>query len=209
MKMKFLLPLILLLVGCTQVVSPQMSATASPSPAATVNVQAPPQTQTDTCAPGVWCKSWSDVVITKLTPAMSSFNPGAKWCPNWAKVNRIDFWVAFVKSIVETESSFDTHNVYEENFENDDGENVLSIGLLQLSVEDQFSYPTAKSCKGITKANLQEPERNLKCGLEIMDRLITTKTPLPEYWSSTDFDKTGPETLSHLKKYFPACFSKR
>lgn len=114
--------------------------------------------------------------------ALDAFGPGllsqtpsdiADYCSNYRNldiVNKKNFWVYFISSVTQFESAFDPTNVYQESFNNGAGEAVLSVGLLQLSIEDARPY----KCSEIqTSADLKDPLKNLACGIRIFNRWIS------------------------------------
>ena len=80
---------------------------------------------------------------------------------------RARFWAFLISGIAEFESDFDPNQKYTESF-TDQGKPVVSAGLLQLSVEDSGLY----GCEFTNESDLVIPEKNLSCGVRILQRLI-------------------------------------
>lgn len=201
--MKYLLAL-LVLVSCTKI-----KTLPNPVNNPITNVSASPSIIPKECNNGDWCAQYNQIIILNITDAMLAYNPGAKFCPNWSHLDKDLFWTGFVKSIAKTESNWNVNEEYLEDFE-DDGcgystGTSISTGLLQLSYGDRCVYPT-KTCKTLTIKNLKDAKTNLTCALEIMDSLIRSNRPLSDYWSSTDFSKSGNDTLNNMKQYIPQCY---
>lgn len=134
-------------------------------------------------APARWEKSRGDSrawtvyafnALETLGPGLLSQTPAdiADYCANYRNLdlaNKKNFWVYFISSITQFESAFDPTSVYQESFDNSAGEPVLSVGLLQLSIEDARPYKCAEIQ---TSADLKDPLKNLACGIRIFNRWI-------------------------------------
>lgn len=90
-----------------------------------------------------------------------------RFAPNYATLpppRRVEVWAAIFVAIARYESAYDPHNLYREPFGQD------SVGLLQLSYEDQATYglePLDRQAR-----SLEDPLVNLRCGVKILARLI-------------------------------------
>jgi hypothetical protein len=95
------------------------------------------------------------------------------YCPAYPNLNnrgRGDFWVQLISKLAYFESSYNTHETYRERFLDNDGKNVISRGLLQLSIE---SANGNYDC-GLRNANeLHDPKTNLECTVRIFNTLIS------------------------------------
>lgn len=119
--------------------------------------------------------SWSQYVydqVPALAPNLLSKAPAdiAQYCPAYASLSvsdKTNFWVYLVSSIAQLESDFDPTQVYTESFTDSSGNRVQSIGLLQLSITDN-SY----GCGFTSSADLQNADKNLACGLRILNKLV-------------------------------------
>jgi hypothetical protein len=164
-----------------------------------------------------WCHG--KLVVEQLTPRMLAANPGI-YCPRYKDVDMRSFWIAFSKAVTRAESAWKPAYGMTENF-NDGltGKPAESVGMWQLSVGDKLNYRTA-NCKDLDDKKLVDAEKNMRCGLEIIDaRLqrdvgVKFQSSLGKYWSTirdnknpTDSSKTKKVTLAEtVRKYFPACF---
>jgi hypothetical protein len=81
----------------------------------------------------------------------------------------MNFWVYLTSSITQLESDFDPTSVYTENFNDENGNPVQSVGLMQLSIGDASIY----GCTSFnTTTEIEDPDTNLACGLRILNRWI-------------------------------------
>ncbi len=109
------------------------------------------------------------------------------------------------------ESSFDPADTYTETKMGIDPithKQVVSAGLLQLSYQDVKNYHAYTSdCDpmgyDINPKNIFNPAINLKCGMAIANRLLSTKRSLGAYWSTA---QAGSSAMKDFKKYSPECF---
>lgn len=81
---------------------------------------------------------------------------------------RLNFWAYLISIMAEKESSFRSETSYTEAFVDANGNNVISRGLLQLSIESARGY----SCPVETGPELHDPEKNLICAVLIMRRWV-------------------------------------
>jgi len=78
-------------------------------------------------------------------------------------------WARFVKAMAKAESNWNPNTFYvEKTIFDRHGKNVVSRGLLQISMESANGY----GCNIKEARELHDPETNIKCGLKIMDKLI-------------------------------------
>jgi hypothetical protein len=76
---------------------------------------------------------------------------------------RRQFWLMLISAVARMESSFDPNCVYHEP----PPLGVDSIGLMQLSLGD-----TVYGCAFTDEASVKDPEKNLRCSVKIIDRLV-------------------------------------
>lgn len=142
-----------------------------------------------------WGKTeWDAPLIEMITSNLASLEKAqdiASFCPKYkllADDVKPVFWAELVVAIAKYESNWNPTTRYMEpaplNYE--------SLGLLQLSYEDQKAYPFCKLDRA--SKNLFNPLVNLKCGVGIMARLIakdaviakgqgSSSRGLARYWS--------------------------
>ena len=119
--------------------------------------------------------SWSQYVFNELpalAPNLLNKAPAdiAQFCPAYSSLSVSDkqnFWVYLMSSIAELESSFDPTQVFTESFRDSSGNLVQSIGLLQLSITDNVY-----GCGFTSPTDIQNPEKNLACGLRVLNKLV-------------------------------------
>jgi hypothetical protein len=120
--------------------------------------------------------AWSQYVYDQLPVLGANIlakNPAdiASFCPNYANLSTGDkknFWVYMLSSMSERESAQNPNSTYTESFNDAKGNPVISTGLLQISLESANSY----GCGFTSQNQLTDPERNLACGIRILNRWI-------------------------------------
>jgi hypothetical protein len=95
----------------------------------------------------------------------------ADFCPNYknlSKAEKKNFWVYLLSSMTEFESGHRPETSYREAFFDAKGENVISRGLLQLSIESANAY----GCGFQNAQEIHDPKKNLSCGIRILNRWV-------------------------------------
>jgi hypothetical protein len=93
------------------------------------------------------------------------------FCANYSNLNISDkknFWVYMLSAMSERESAQNPATTYTESFKDVNGKYVVSTGLLQISIESANGY----GCGFTSQSQLTDPERNLACGIRILNRWI-------------------------------------
>ncbi len=93
------------------------------------------------------------------------------FCPAYENLNKegqVMFWISLVAAMTRYESSFNPATSYQENFKDQNGEYIVSRGLLQLSIESGRGY----GCPLESALSLHDPETNLRCGIRILNRWV-------------------------------------
>lgn len=94
------------------------------------------------------------------------------FCPTYhrlADTDREKVWVQLISSMAKYESDFDPTSTYTESFKGDDGTHIISRGLLQISKNSANLY----GCNIAKPEDLQVAETNLRCGVRILNTLVT------------------------------------
>jgi hypothetical protein len=112
-------------------------------------------------------------VVPVLGDALVKAEPAdlAAWCPNYQRLEpseRAWVWASLISAIAELESRFHPEQSYREIFKDSEGENVVSRGLLQISMESGRAY----GCEIPEAEALHDPLVNLSCGVRILSRWI-------------------------------------
>lgn len=112
------------------------------------------------------------LAIEKYGPNLLTAEPSdiRAYCPQFGTLKReekIAFWVHMISAIAQKESDFNPTKPFVEDFNNSKGELVVSRGLLQLSLESVNS--SRYSCNIKTNADLDDPIKNLICGVKILN----------------------------------------
>jgi len=115
--------------------------------------------------------AWSAELLTAVRthkPELDKGNPDV-FIPGYAALTpdgQAQFWAEFVIAVAKFESNWDPHSIYHEP----PPLGVDSVGLLQLSYEDQSAYQLEPLDR--RQRSLEDPLVNLRCGVEIMAHLI-------------------------------------
>lgn len=120
--------------------------------------------------------AWSKHVfeqIPVLAPKLLAKSPGdvTQFCPGYNELSVTDkknFWVYLISSMAELESGHNPAVTYTEAFADANGNRVVSRGLLQISIESGNGY----GCGFKTAADLHDPNKNLDCGLRILNKWV-------------------------------------
>jgi Transglycosylase SLT domain len=116
-------------------------------------------------------KAWSAQLVASLNESKSQLdqgNPNA-FLDGYSALSpalQIKFWAELLVAVAKFESSWNPHDIYDEP----PPLNVESVGLLQLSYQDQAGYelePLSQAAK-----SLEDPLMNLRCGVKIFATLL-------------------------------------
>jgi hypothetical protein len=119
---------------------------------------------------------WSAYVykqIDVLGKNLVAKNPSdiAAFCANYPNLSADDkknFWVYLISAMSEKESNHNPASQYTEAFNDQNGNRVVSRGLLQISIESGNAY----GCGFKNESELHDPYKNLDCGLRILNRWL-------------------------------------
>jgi hypothetical protein len=171
------------------------------------SVMTAPQAPITFCGAGTWC--YNDTVSPMITTALMLADtfPICQKAP----LDRRKLWVDIVASISYAESTWDSQNVYQEDFQDGTtGKPALSVGLLQLSINDVTKK--TPNCLKITAVTLKDPSTNLGCGVEIMNWLVTRQgashsvNDLGAYWSVMRASNARHQiVIQKLRQLEPSC----
>jgi hypothetical protein len=165
----------------------------------------------------LWADKNTDGQWTKITQSainesqliQSSPLDIKSFCANYNSIRKnekIKFWTGLLSSMAFYESGFDTNSQYVEKFKDNQGEFIVSRGLLQLSFEsaNQMAY----KCDIESDLDLHLPEINLSCAIKILsywinkDKLITSNNEAIKgagrYWAVL---RTSHPQLAQIKSY--------
>ncbi len=81
---------------------------------------------------------------------------------------RLRFWGDLLAAMSYHESGHDTELTYQEDFTDNNGDRVVSRGLLQLSLESSQGY----DCPLIDASELHDPAKNIDCAVRILHKWI-------------------------------------
>lgn len=93
------------------------------------------------------------------------------FCPRYNSLNyqeRKLFWTHMISIMTRFESNFNTMSKYTESFSDSTGNPVISRGLLQISIESGKAY----GCPLNSAEDLHDPNKNLSCGIRILNRWL-------------------------------------
>lgn len=119
-----------------------------------------------------WNKEWSPIVINALETygkELLTFTPKDKseWC--FGEDNKLNY-LRLIQGMAKYESNFDPSTTYKESFNDAQGRNVVSTGILQVSVESCNNYVMTK--KLTRYEELLDVHTNLECAVKVMNKWI-------------------------------------
>ena len=121
---------------------------------------------------GTWTQAAENAVsATSLSGQVP--NDIQQFCPRYSSLladSRVMFWAGLLSAMAKFESNFNPETAFTENLKDRNGQNVVSRGLLQISVEsaNQRRY----GCKIVAAKNLHDPATNLACGARILSTWV-------------------------------------
>jgi hypothetical protein len=93
------------------------------------------------------------------------------WCPNYSALDcrgRVQVWAYLMSAMSQFESGHRPEVTYTEAFPDASGNNVVSRGLWQISIESGRGY----QCPLASANDLHDPLVNLSCGIRILSRWV-------------------------------------
>ncbi|MDA9189567.1 hypothetical protein N9O57_01155 [bacterium] len=115
---------------------------------------------------------------------MSSIpNDIGRFSKNYSILNynqRLNFWAYLISMMAKKESNWRPETFYMENFNDNNGDNVISRGLLQISIESARGY----DCPLNDANDLHDPEKNLICTVLILSRWVQRDKVISKQTSS-------------------------
>lgn len=154
-----------------------------------------------------WSKYIVDNIETVAPNLISSkLEDEKEFCASGIK-DRKQFWLMLISSVAKYESDFKPDTAYKENFKDRKGNQIVSRGLLQLSIESANGY----GCSFKNEKEIHDPFKNLRCGLMIMnkwvgkDKRIAGKVDghwkgLSRYWAVLRTSSKVNSIISHVKE---------
>lgn len=158
---------------------------------------------------------WTDFLLKALKThgkdllAMKNIADSKTWCPSFSSLTedqKLRFFVMLISSMCRYESGFKPETTYKEDFNDAGGENVISRGLLQVSVESSNSYLKKAGLPSVTAADLHDAYTNLMVGVVILNRWIPQDGVIASgdnkgggrYWSVLRALKSGAPRDSYV-----------
>ncbi|HEX8693783.1 MAG TPA: transglycosylase SLT domain-containing protein [Longimicrobium sp.] len=116
-------------------------------------------------------KAWSAELLKAIAAHKADLDSGRPddFIAGYQKLTpeqQVKFWAELIIGMAKFESSWNPHTIYHEP----PPLGIDSVGLLQLSYEDQPSYALEPLDR--EKKSLEDPLVNLRCGVKIMARLL-------------------------------------
>jgi uncharacterized protein YraI len=113
--------------------------------------------------------------IAKYGTAMRTKTPSdvASFCPNYGNLDeagKTQFWIGLIAAMAKYESNYNPNTKYTENFDDSNGNSVISRGLLQLSYESAKAY----GCDVSSSTALHDPKVNLTCTVRIINKWLAS-----------------------------------
>ena len=129
-------------------------------------------------------KGANSIFLSNNIPGMSE---GIRACPNWNRLSQDEkkyFWVWVMASIAQVESRCNS------NARNHNASNGIAAGLYQLDERQVMRNWRGPNC---TVKNILEPRSNIRCGLDIMEALLSGKQGVYK----TNGELWGPNSRSY------------
>lgn len=155
-------------------------------------------------------KAWSPELLSSVSAHLQALELGApdQFVAGYSTLSadeKLKFWAEIIIAMIKFESDFNPHSIYHEP----PPLGVDSVGLLQLSYEDQHNYHLEPLDKG--QKSLEDPLVNIRCGLKIFahwlakDQVVTRGTGkqsrgAARYWSVMREGHHVEEIKAHVKK---------
>lgn len=114
---------------------------------------------------------WNDYLLNEIEHSnLMNLSPSDayKYFPEGAEGITAQSWANLLAGIASKESGFDPSLTYQESFKDNNGNYVISTGLLQISQESARAY----GFPGITTEDLKDPQTNLRVAVKIMETLV-------------------------------------
>jgi hypothetical protein len=139
------------------------------------------------------------------------------FCPAYGtldKRGRKHFWVKLLSAIAAAESNYQTDKPYKESFVDSSKANVISRGLLQISMESANGY----GCGIEKQTDLDDAQTNIECGVRILEHWIPQDEVISDsdednwygaarYWSVTRSTSKKLKIIQQLLKRTALCRS--
>lgn len=166
-------------------------------------------------------KTWSDHVdrqLETLGADLLDVIPADRttFCPKYSSLSysqRKQYWTFMLSAMTRFESNFNTNTKYTEDFNDSNGNKVISRGLLQISIESGNAY----GCGFKSAQELHDPLKNLSCGIRILNRWVARDGRMAgkvsgtwrggaRYWAVLrEGDKTSYQSILKWSKELSIC----
>lgn len=129
---------------------------------------------------------WSSITVSAIESSgqdmvlMEKPDDASSFCPRFKHLSyeqRIQFYLMLISSMARYESGFRPHLKYVESFKDRKGRSIVSRGLLQMSLESAKAY----GCELQGADDLHNPQKNLSCGVKILNRWIAKDRKIGSY----------------------------
>ena len=164
---------------------------------------------------GTWTRAAENAVAATSLPDQVPRDI-RKFCARYSELrsdSRIMFWAGLLSAMAKYESSFNPETAFTETLRDSHGNNVISRGLLQISIEsaNQDRY----ACKAAAAKDLHDPVINLSCGAQILAAWVEADGAVTStdgdivggarYWSVLRAPNPSLEKISAITRDFPFC----
>lgn len=114
--------------------------------------------------------TYHELRLTRPSPADMNPSDLKDFCPEYPAMDRksrLNFWTQLVVAMTRYESGFKPETFHAEDFKDQYGRQVVSRGLLQMSIGS-----VEKQCAITSSLQLHNPFRNLSCGVKLLTRYV-------------------------------------
>ena len=116
-------------------------------------------------------RAWTAHLVKEISASnLAKQNPtdAKEICHGFERADKVEFYAQLLSVMVRRESGFKPEEEYKEDFKGQDGEYIISRGLLQISQESANSY----GCGIKEPSMLHNAKINLTCGVKILSRWV-------------------------------------
>ena len=164
---------------------------------------------------GSWTAAAEEAVRDTTLPTSRPADIEA-YCPRYPDLGsegRVKFWVGLLSAMAEFESDLDPQTRFTEPVRDNQGERVVSRGLLQISIESANQQRYA--CRIETEQDLHDPATNINCAAKILSHWVASDGVIASrsdeyrggarYWSVLRSNRRSAEAIISITSQLQFC----